>query len=1100
MKRSLEKIITSGVGLALLTFLGFAAQASSTSTISLTSSSLDLALFVLIYYLLHHQIAKLSQAEAIQDLITERQQAQAALADSEKRLRTIIEAQLECVQVLAVDGTIQEMNAAGLAMIEASDLQQVIGQPACSLVAPKHRDLLAALTRQACQGNPGTLQFEIVGLLGTHRWLESHAMPIHNEQNEITGILSIARDITAHKQAEEILRRSEEKLRLALEAAHMGTWDWNILTNQITCSSSHEQLFGLAPSFFGRTYEDFEACIHPEDREAIVQTVKRARLERHGYHQEFRVVWSNGSIHWIEGKGKFFYNEIGQAVRMVGTVMDISDRKHREEQLRLLESVVVNTNNAVLITEAGPIDQPCPRIFYVNPAFTRMTGYSPEEVIGQTPRILHGAKTDRVVCEQIRVALQTRQPIRIDLINYCKDGSKFWVDLSIVPVANEKGGTYWVWVQRDITERKLAEAALQKAKDELEIRVAARTSELSQAEAKYRSIFENAIEGIFQTTTDGQYLTANPMLARIYGYSSPKELIANISDIGRQIYVNANRRAEFIRLLKKHDTVSEFESQVYRQDGKVIWVSEQARAVRDSSGVLRYYEGTVEDITKRKQAEEERANLTAILEATSDIVATANVDQQLSYLNSAARKILGFGEDEDFANFTISNTHPDWAYEIIRNEGIPAAIRDGVWVGETAFLSHDGRSIPVSQLLIAHKSPDGSVKLLSTIARDITEQKQIEATLREAERRWRTLLENVRLLVVGLDRTGKVEYVNPFFLELVGYTQAEVVGKDWFKTFLPPHHRQQVRKSFLEQQKQEFHTHYQNVIVTKAGEERTIAWNNTLLQNLQGDLIGTMSIGEDITERQAIERMKDEFISVVSHELRTPLTSIHGALSLLSSGLINIQSDKGRRVIEIAAQSADRLVLLVNDILELERLESGKISLLKQPCNATDLMMKATDMLQVMANRAGITLSVSPHTIQLDADPDRIIQVLTNLLGNAIKFSPTGSTVWLTVELLRPCFSANPKQILFQVKDQGRGIPADKIESIFERFHQVDASDSRKKGGTGLGLAICRSIVQQHGGQIWVESTLGQGSSFYFTLPGWAVDDDNHDNQANLGD
>ncbi len=550
-------------------------------------------------------------------------------------------------------------------------------------------------------------------------------------------------------------------------------------------------------------------------------------------------------------------------------------------------------------------------------------------------------------------------------------------------------------VQRDISERKLALSALQKSKDELAIRVADRTDELSQAndrlqrellererakealrqaEEKYRSIFENAIEGIFQTTWDGRYLTANPMLARIYGYSSPKELIANICDLGRQIYVDANRRAEFIRLLQKHDIVSEFESQVYRQDGKVIWISEQARAVRNSSGVLLYYEGTVFDITERKQSEEERAL---------------------------------------------------------------------------------------------------------------------------SERRWRTLLENVRLVVVGLDCKGLVEYVNPFFLELVGYTREEVLGKDWFGAFVPPHQKQRVQESFLEFLQQEFHRHYQNSILTKSGEERIIAWNNTLLRNLQGDVISTLSIGEDITERYAIERMKDEFISVVSHELRTPLTSIHGALNLLSSGLVDTQSDKGRRVIEIAAESADRLVRLVNDILELERLESGKISLLKQPCNAADLMTKATDMMQVMANRAGIPLSLSSQAIQFDADPDRIIQVLTNLLGNAIKFSPKGSTVCLSVELqLTPSPHAsrlnggNPRTalaphptVLFQVKDQGRGIPGDKIESIFERFHQVDASDSRKKGGTGLGLAICRSIVQQHGGRIWVESTLGLGSSFYFSLP-----------------
>jgi PAS domain S-box-containing protein len=381
--------------------------------------------------------------------------------------------------------------------------------------------------------------------------------------------------------------------------------------------------------------------------------------------------------------------------------------------------------------------------------------------------------------------------------------------------------------------------------------------------------------------------------------------------------------------------------------------------------------------------------------------------------------------------------------------------------------------------------------MFSTIARDISQQKQIAATLVEAERRWRSLLENVRLVVVGLDNKGRVEYVNPFFLELVGYSQAEVIGQDWFETFLPSHQKKQVQNNFVELLEREFHIYNHNAILTKSGEERVIAWNNTLLQNSQGYVIGTLSIGEDITERQVIQRMKDEFISVVSHELRTPLTSIHGAMNLISSGLIDSQSDKGRRVIEIAAESAERLVRIVNDILELERLESGKISLLKQTCDAQQLMLKAIEMMQVMANRAGITLSASPQIIQFVADPDRIIQVLTNLLDNAIKFSSRGSTVWISVkqatrdkELAAEKIPISNFSVLFQVKDQGRGIPEDKLDSIFERFHQIDASDSREKGGTGLGLAICRSIVQQHGGRIWVESTLDEGSSFYFTLPG----------------
>jgi PAS domain S-box-containing protein len=166
------------------------------------------------------------------------------------------------------------------------------------------------------------------------------------------------------RKADE-LAKVNQQLTLALSAAEMGIWDWDWLTNEITLSRGHEQLFGLEPGTFKGTYEAFEACVYPEDRKAIAQAVEQARLERQDYEHQFRVVWADGSIHWIEGKGKFFYDAEGNPVRMLGTVMEISDRKAREAQLRLLESVVVTTNDAVLITEAEPIDSPGPRIVYV---------------------------------------------------------------------------------------------------------------------------------------------------------------------------------------------------------------------------------------------------------------------------------------------------------------------------------------------------------------------------------------------------------------------------------------------------------------------------------------------------------------------------------------------------------------------------------------------------------------------------------------------------------------------------------------------------------------------------------------------------------------
>jgi two-component system, OmpR family, sensor histidine kinase VicK len=160
----------------------------------------------------------------------------------------------------------------------------------------------------------------------------------------------------------------------------------------------------------------------------------------------------------------------------------------------------------------------------------------------------------------------------------------------------------------------------------------------------------------------------------------------------------------------------------------------------------------------------------------------------------------------------------------------------------------------------------------------------------------------------------------------------------------------------------------------------------------------------------------------------------------------------------------------------LQRIEAGAVTLDKQACNAADLMVQATEAMQPMAEQHGVKFTNQPQNIQLWVDSDYILQALTNLLSNAIKFSSSGGVVWLTVE-------NQVSEVLFQIRDEGQGIPDDKLESIFERFQQVDSSDSRKKGGTGLGLAICRKIIEQHGGKIWAESALGQGSRFSFTLP-----------------
>ena len=235
-----------------------------------------------------------------------------------------------------------------------------------------------------------------------------------------------------------------------------------------------------------------------------------------------------------------------------------------------------------------------------------------------------------------------------------------------------------------------------------------------------------------------------------------------------------------------------------------------------------------------------------------------------------------------------------------------------------------------------------------------------------------------------------------------------------------------------------------------------------------------------LAQRSDMDVVKDEFISTVSHELRTPLTSIRGALGLLSAGLLGNVDGKAQNLLRIASSNTERLIRLINDILDLERMESGRAPLKLRRCSILDLAREAVDTMTPMADGASIHLDLTCNaprdSIYFDADPDRILQVLTNLLSNAIKFSPEDSKVSVQID-------SDTNSVALKVVDRGRGIPADKLDAVFDRFQQVESSDASKKGGTGRGLAICRSIIQQHGGAIWAQpNQSGPGTTLWMQL------------------
>ncbi|HEX5635569.1 MAG TPA: ATP-binding protein, partial [Gammaproteobacteria bacterium] len=252
----------------------------------------------------------------------------------------------------------------------------------------------------------------------------------------------------------------------------------------------------------------------------------------------------------------------------------------------------------------------------------------------------------------------------------------------------------------------------------------------------------------------------------------------------------------------------------------------------------------------------------------------------------------------------------------------------------------------------------------------------------------------------------------------------------------------------------------------------------TALRDASGDINGYLGIGYDITERKRMEQMKREFISTVSHELRTPLTSIRGALGLVAGGATGTLPDKARELINIASNNCDRLVRLINDILDMEKIESGKMSFDMQVIDLPALIAETMAANQPYAalHKARIVVEGEFPMLQVMGDRDRLVQVITNLLSNAAKFTPAGGQVHVALQKMGD-------RARIMVRDEGPGISAEFQSRLFQKFSQADSSDTRKKGGTGLGLSISKAIVEWHGGHIDYHTTAGKGATFYIDLP-----------------
>ncbi|MBD2091186.1 PAS domain S-box protein [Microcoleus sp. FACHB-1515] len=344
--------------------------------------------------------------------------------------------------------------------------------------------------------------------------------------------------------------------------------------------------------------------------------------------------------------------------------------------------------------------------------------------------------------------------------------------------------------------------------------------------------------------------------------------------------------------------------------------------------------------------------------------------------------------------------------------------------------------------------------------------------------------------IINIDLEGRILSWNGGAERIYGYSAAEAIGQPIAKLIRSSDDRLWLNAALAGSLLAGSIARHPVQHQRKTGESIEVMMVLSLI-HVQRRVSSVAILVKDITPHPGLDRLKDELISTISHELRTPIAALHGSVELLLSGKLGELTDRGQQLLKLAARNSDRLVQVTNNIFDLAQFAAGQVELLSQPCQIVELIEQAAIAVQPAAAQASINLRLHLQPIEIFADSNRITQVLTNLLNNAIKFSAAGDTIWLTVEqrssLALPATFPIPASaesyVVIQVKDEGLGIPADRLEAIFQRFGQADASDARPQSGAGLGLTLCRSIAHRHQGHLWVESKVGQGSSFYLALP-----------------
>lgn len=920
---------------------------------------------------------------------------------------------------------------------------------------------------------------------GAWVWVAAKGRGRYGPRGESIGMMGVLQDVTNRRSAEEKMRESEARLRLATSSGKVGVWDWDVVADRVTWTDSLYGMHGVDRESFGGTGAAFVALIHPDDRRPVERAIQSSLQHDVPYELEFRLVRPGGGVVWVFTNA-IVVREGGRPVRMIGATFDITARKQAELGLRESEqrfrTLASHAPVGIFLTDVNG------DALFVNEVWRAVTGLSPEQARGKGwVSALHSDDRERVGQEWY-AAVRERRPFNLEYRFRRPDGAVTWVQGSAVEFRNASGAVVGhLGTVVDITQRKKAEDGLR------------------ESEQRFRTLASHAPVGIFLTDPQGETVFVNESWCAMTGLSAEN---ARGRGWARAMHPDDRARvaAEWTAALAENRS-SAAEYRFVRADGRVTWVQGNAVQLRDDAGRLVGYIGTVADLSERKTAEDQlrarEAQLRAISMNAPIILAHCSQDERYLFVNRAYAERFGL-EPEQVVGRKISDVLGREAYEalgpyirrVLAGESVDYEI-------EIPYSAVGARFMRVSY--VPDVGSDGRVRGWLAAVTDLTERREMEIALRESEARFRQLADSMPQIVFTADAKGRTDYFNRRWYELT-QTRTGVTGDESFVPMLHPDDRQrcletwyrcvatgepyQIEYRFHFPERNEYRWHLGRALPMRDAEGNIVRWFGTCtdihdwklvqeaLRNAQAQLQAHASdLEARVAERtaslrEAIAQM-EEFSYSVSHDLRAPLRAMNAYAQALVEDYGPQLDDTARGYLERIQRSSVRMEKLTHDVLQYSRVARAEVEL--SEINLEQLIRDVVMQYRELQPPAA-ELEIAAPLLAVRGHESSLGQCVANLLTNSVKFIERGVKPRIKVST-----ELRGDRVRLWIEDNGIGIAPEYQRRLFRVFERVPTRQAYE--GTGIGLAIVRKATEKMGGACGVVSDGSNGSRFWIDLP-----------------